>query len=502
MTTEQALRLARSQVNPEWKKSHRDWVFLRRALKRDLIGNGSEVQGGGITPAFIQAQPYAREVGKEKINEYNESYLVRFPTESSQAYAQRFILAIDGGESYRVLSEFIGHVMRTGYTLNLDDFSAEIQNKIMRNIDGDGANFDMFICDVIFEIAGIGKGYFWTTNDDSGDGMPMTEAIHRDKFRDWRKEGTDFDYVIFQICENYSEGIERDEQDLTCIITRDEWIYVDLKKETVEIQPNPLGFVPVIDGWQGAMGKSIVDGVAKLQFLTLNSESVLAQKIRNQGLAILTGPVGTRTQLATLSTNKVVEISADSTRGIEWAAYPASSLDGDYKYLQLLMQRMEQLSAVRTHYDAASLSGESKMWDFLSQKALLETIATSTEEAVNGILNHWAAYLGVDTQAERFKLSRNYDARGLKETLELIFQASSLSLGETVQGKLKMSARDALRQLGVNLTEEEKAASDGEILNQNSLMKNLETLGAMNDTRSNNGKPEQSDTGDDDAGDN
>ena len=87
MTTEQALRLARSQVNPEWKKSHRDWVFLRRALKRDLIGNGSEVQGGGITPAFIQAQPYAREVGKEKINEYNESYLVRFPTESSQAYA-------------------------------------------------------------------------------------------------------------------------------------------------------------------------------------------------------------------------------------------------------------------------------------------------------------------------------------------------------------------------------------------------------------------------------
>jgi len=139
------------------------------------------------------------------------------------------------------------------------------------------------------------------------------------------------------------------------------------------------------------------------------------------------------------------------------------------------------------------------MWDFLSQKSILETIATSAENSVNGILNQWAAYVGAATDVERFKLSRNYDARGLKETLELIFQAWSLSLGETVQNKLKITAREAIEQLGVNLTEEEKLKSDNEIMNQNSLMENLQTLGAMNDTRSNNGNTEQGDTGDIDA---
>ena len=255
MTTEQALRIAKKQVNPEWAKYHHEWIFIRRALHSDLLGEGKEIQSSGVTPAFLQVQPYAQEVGT-KVDDYTMSHLVRFPVESTQAYAQRFILAIDGGESYRVLSEFIGHILRPGYSLDLSDFSLDVQDKIERNIDGDGADFKMFLCDVLFETAGLGKGYFWTRTED--DGLPRTEFIYREMFRDWRKEGTDFDYVIFEFCENYSDSIERDEKKITCIITPDEWIYVDLKTETVTVEVNPLGFVPVIDGWQGAMGMSIV----------------------------------------------------------------------------------------------------------------------------------------------------------------------------------------------------------------------------------------------------
>jgi single-stranded DNA-binding protein len=182
-----------------------------------------------------------------------------------------------------------------------------------------------------------------------------------------------------------------------------------------------------------------------------------------QGIAILNGPTGVRDQLGTLSAQKVVEIAPDSSRGLEWAAYPASSLDGDYKYLQMLLDRMVNLSATRSHYDASKQSGESKLWDFLMQKSVLESIATATENAVNQILSHWEAYTMAPVVEKRFALNRNYDARDLKTTLELIFQAMSLMLGETVERKLKETARDSLKSVGVNLSPDELTASNAEL---------------------------------------
>ncbi|MBK7363026.1 MAG: hypothetical protein IPJ01_12080 [Micavibrio sp.] len=465
------------QTAPGFYRDRPEWVFNRRALRRELIGSPDNLNDTG-NAAFLQAVPTAREV--KDIDPDSVTYLVKFPYESDQAYAQRFALAFDGGEAYRVLSEFIGHILRPGYSLNLDGFSDEIRERIEKNFDGEGTDFKSFLADVVYEIAGLGRGVFLTYTDDD-DGQPVTCILPRENVRDCERYGDELEYIIFDKCFDRAEGIARDDKLYRVLITPDQWVFVDPKaREIVQSGDglNPLGVVPVVDVWYGAEGKSLVGAVARIQFLLLNSESVLAQKVRNQGIAILNGPTGIRDQLGTLSAQKVVEIAPDSSRGLEWAAYPASSLDGDYKYLQMLAERMVNLSATRSHYEAANQSGESKLWDFLTQKSVLESIATATENAVNQILSHWERYTLAPVVEKRFSLNRNYDARDLKSTLELIFQAMSLTLGDTVERKLKETARDALKSVGVNLSPDELTASDAELDAAAEAKANLDALTA------------------------
>jgi hypothetical protein len=473
------LELILKQTSPGFDKMSREATFLRRALMSELLGTPENLTDTG-NAAFLQAVPTAVEV--KDIDLSNVTHLVKFPYESDQSFTQRFALAIDGGESYRILSEFIGHIMRPGFTLNLDGFSDEIRKRIETNFDGEGTDFRNYVADVVYEIAGMGRGLFLVYTDDD-DGLPVTSILPRESVRDAERYGDELRYIIFDKCFDFGEGIQRKEKDLRVLITPDQWVFVDPRERAFVTVPesdnvNPLGRVPVVDVWQGAAGKSVVGAVARIQFLLLNSESVLAQKVRNQGIAILTGPTGTRDQLKTLSTNKVVEVAPDATRGVEWAGYPSSTLDGDFKYLDKLAQRMFSLSGTRSHYDAAQQSGESKLWDFLTEKSLLENIANATETAVNQILAFWEAYTMTPPVEKRFSLSRNYDARDLKQTLELIFQAMSIKLGPTVDRKLKETARASLAALGVSLNPDEVAASDAELDEADAASSNLESITA------------------------
>ncbi|MDZ7344349.1 MAG: hypothetical protein ONA90_07525, partial [candidate division KSB1 bacterium] len=301
-------------------------------------------------------------------------------------------------------------------------------------------------------------------------------CLGRENVRDFARSGDDFDFVIFDAEFERVTGIERVCTSYRHAVTPERWVIYDIRQDViVKDVENPFGFIPTIDIVNGSDGKSLIDTVATIQYLLMNAESVLAQKIRNQALAILTGPTGVREQLKTLSTNRVVEIPADSQRGLEWAAYPASSLDADFKYLAQLIERLFVSSTIKSHREL-NTSGESKLWDFLSQRSLLETIANTIETGINQILTTIETIYGVPAQPKRFSLNRTYDARSLKETLELIFQAMSLSLGETVNAKLKQTARDSLRALGVQLTDEERAQSDEELSAQIETQRNLDVL--------------------------
>lgn len=445
--------------------------FNRRALNAKLLGRG--VFSSAVA-AYNQTQPTAREIGNEPTQK-DISYLIRFPYESDTAYAQRFALAIDGGESHRVLSEIIGHILRPGYTLNLDGFSDEIKKQIENNFDGQGTSFDNFLTDIVFEIAGIGRGLFITTSDETT-GLPRTKVILRENLRDISRIGDAIEYVIYEDCYAIGQGIDREEKDAIVYIDSAAWIYIDKKTKAVLLQSeNPLGFVPVVDVWHGSEALSIVETICRLQYLILNAESVLAQKIRNQAMNILNGPTGIASQLRTLSTNKVIEIPPDSSRGLEWAAYPSAGLDGDFKYMQLLVERLFQAAASRNINNDSAQSGVSKSWDFLSQRALLETIANETESAIDKILAQWSHFLG-QTPRDRFALNKTYDVQTLAETLQNVFQAMSLQLGATVDRKLKVAARDSLQALGVTLTDAERAQSDAELADADELRANISTL--------------------------
>ena len=459
------------QVCKDYRRRN-DYIFYRRALRTDLVGSWDNVEADSAA-AFLQVQPTAREVGKE-LDAEKISHLIRFPYESNAGYAQRFLLSSDGGESYRIASELIGHLMRPGYTLNLDGFADEYVQKLQYNIDNEGTDFPAFAADVALELIGIGRATYLTTTDEQG--SLYTSRVKRENIRDYQPAGDALDLIIFDKCRYRREGYELYEDELAVLISPTEWIYGDKKTRAISRFENPLGAVPVADVWF-ADGTPLLASVCRLQYLLLNAESVLAQKIRNQAIAILNGPTGIREQLKTLSAQKVIELPPDSSRGLEWAAYPAASLDADFKYIQFLVQKVTMLGAMRMQTDAPQ-SGESKMWDFLSQQSLLEQIATAVENCVNKVLDDWEMYAQTPHVEKRFVLNRSYDARSLKETLELIFQAMTLQLGETVETKLKMTARDALTKLGVALSDEEKAQSDSEIESANDEARNVEFYAA------------------------
>lgn len=458
--------IVQRQTHPDYERVRNTALFLRAALEGRLLGD----RRVSVQAAYRAVHPEAVELTHAR---HDEAYLVRFPFESEVSYRQRLALAIDGGESYRVLAEFIGHLLRPGYTLTLDGFSDDLVRQITLNIDGEGTDFQNFVADVAYEVCGLGAAYYLV--ESRGDSL-VVYGIRREHMRDYARAGDDYAYVIFdRVIDTYT-GIWRQRRAIRQLITPDTWGYYDPAQNAfVQRDDNPVGFVPIVEIINGSDGRSLVHSVATIQYLLLNAESVLAQKIRNQAIAILNGPVGIREQLTTLSTNKVVELPPDASRGLEWAAYPASSLDADFKYLQLLLERMQMLSATRSHRDV-HLSGESKMWDFLAQRALLESVATTIETGINQILGVYERMTGTPQVPKRFALNRNYDPRSLKETLETIYQAMALALGETVTTKLKYAARDALRTIGVVLTDEERAQSDREILEQQEAQRNLEVL--------------------------
>lgn len=463
------------QDNEEWKRDVSDWRFYRRALNRELIGDKTKAVETAVQQKTLRqemnpdASPSQYQNALRAPENYSESYLIRQPVESDLSYAIRLIFGFDGNESYKALRTLLGFLLRET-SLNTEGMSPDLKERIENNIDGKGTDFDQFVQEAAEEIAGIGKSYGWIYQP-TGDKIPVHEFVPREKVRDWHKDKTDFKYVKFEDCRENFVGVIRSKAERTVILTPEEWFYCtrdgEQDKWKIErVSPEFAGgvpFIPFVDGWCGSYGKSVIATAAYLQFLIMNADSVAFQIIRNQMLGIITGPEGTAKQLQEITTGTVVDVPPEATRGVEIVGFPKSTIDGHFEYLNNMSAKVSRSANLREEV-ALNASGESKDWDFMPTASVLELLAVDVENYVNASLTMFEKLSGATSpNPKRFSIKREFDKKGLKETLEVIFSGIALQLGNTMNDKLKKRAAEAFKQIGIEPTPEEWVKIENEI---------------------------------------
>lgn len=449
----------KAQDHKEWLKWKGEWKFYRSALERELVGDKDAaremVRSPGTTaPLRSEENADAVEWGT-KTSTVNESYLIKQPVESELSYAIRTVFAFDGNESYRTLRTIVGYLLRDT-NVNLDGFSNEYREVIQTNIDGKKTGWKQFVEEAAEEIAGIGKAFGWLYTP-KGQNLPIHEFIDREKVRDWHMENDAFVYAKFEDCREKFMGVIRVEQKRTVILTPDMWYFCTLIEDSgeykVEQIPFKANFVPLVDGWCGKYARSVIATAAHLQFILMNADSVAFQIIRNQMIAIMVGPTGTKDQLREVTTNTVLDIPAQATVGFQIVGYPKQTIDGHLEYLQRMAEKVS-LSANLREQVALGASGESKDWDFMPTAAMLDRLADAVEAYVNEVLGMFEKFADIAPSKEkRFSINRNFDKKGLKETLDLIFQGIAMQLGAKMTEKLKVHAASLFAQVGVQIND-------------------------------------------------
>lgn len=468
ITDEEIIAVLEKQVHKEYKRYLNDWKFYRAALNRELIGDTTNAMETATEGQTLRGEtnPNARPAFRSE-KQAGASYLVKQPVESDISYAIRLIFGFDGNESYHTLRTLIGYLLKET-NLNVDDFPKEYQERIKNNIDGEGTDFKLFVEAAAEEVGGIGKGYGWIYTP-KGEKVPVHEQVNREAVIDWHKDKTDFVYVKFEDCREFFSGITRTEKHRTVILTKNEWFFCVKVEDKWQIERVPFipgregYFIPFVDGWCGQYAKSLVATAVYLQFLLMNADSVAFQIIRNQMIGIITGPTGTKDQLETLTTNTVVDIPPESSRGLEIVGYPKQTIDGHFEYLNNMSGKVLKSASLREN-TALGASGESKDWDFMPTGALLDRFADSVENYVNGVLNMFGKFAGIaPAKTKRFSIKREFDKKGLKETLELIFSGMALQLGDKMNEKLKIKAAQAFKQIGIEPSDIEWEQIENEI---------------------------------------
>lgn len=470
ITDKQIVAALEKQDHKEYKRNVSEWKFYRAALNRDLIGDKT----GAIETATEQktlrqeTNPDARNAFRAEAPKDGESYLIRQPVESDLAYAIRLIFGFDGNESYQTLRTLIGYLLKDT-TLDLSGLPPDVEKRIRDDIDGSQTDFKQFVEEVAEEIGGIGKAFGWIYQS-NGDKIPVHEFIARENVRDWHKDNKDFKYVKFEDCRETFVGVTRIEEERTVILTPEEWFYCKKDSDGKWIirrekpKPGREGyFIPFVDGWCGKYAKSLIATAAYLQFLLMNADSVAFQIIRNQMLGIITGPTGTKDQLQELTTSTVVDVPPEATRGLEIVGFPKQTIDGHFEYLNNMTAKVSKSANLREQVSLGA-SGESKDWDFMPTAALLDRFADYVEDYVNSVIGMFEKFAGAQaSKTKRFSIKREFDKKGLKETLEIIFSGMALQLGATMSEKLKVRAAEAFKQIGIEPSEQEWKVIEREI---------------------------------------
>lgn len=458
------------QQSEEYRENCDHWQFLRAAINRKLKGKVSMDEER--LPKYATIIPQLRKKSPEK-KEQDTTYLVRQPIESRKSYFNRNVLAVDGGESGKVLREYVGHLMRGGFELNKQAFTESIL-EMFDNFDGENTTLKDFAGSAAWELMGMGKCYVLTlphSEDHEYAGMPYSQIIPRERVIDYASEHGRLRFIKFTKPHCYYEGLHRYEVEKTVLITDEEFVTSwpdDNGKMIIRSrESNTLGFVPVAEAWLGHGAASLIDSVATLQFVLMNAESVLSQKIRLQALNILAVPDGPDidAQLAAMTAQTYLRVP-QGAYSPQWVAYPATGLDGDFKYIEWNIKRVYDLASLRYKENTQNVSGYSRQWDFLDTDAVLQVAATAIEDLMNQTLGIWAKILNLADPSKAFTMKRKFDPQNLIETLQIILQAIGIGIGETAEKKVKIIARDSLKEIGMSLTDEEKRKSDAEIMDE------------------------------------
>ena len=447
------------------------WKFLRAAVTRSLKGSVPDIDDD-MPVKMAEVHPGAKRV-KDKNPYHKESYIVKQQVESPLSYRNRVIKANDGGEARRVVTAYVGDISRAGYTFDDSMFSEEMRERIANNIDGKHTTLANFVSELAEEIAGIGKAYTLACSYPVGSplaGIPYAEILPRECVTDssYNANTGVYDFVTTeQHTQTYTKDFERVCDKSYLRITGEAY---EVAKEVegickiISSPANPIKVVPVAEGWFGKEGLSLVDTIADIQFLLMNSDSILNQKITLQALNILQVPnqEDIDEQLQKLSAQTYLRIGQGQNPA-SWLAYPALGLDADFKYIERLIKQALESSARTATNPTVETSGYRQSFSWLDTETNLHILAEAVESCVNDTLRFMGLYQGVVFTGRPFRIKRQFDPKGLKEKLEIILQAMGIGIGTTAEIAAKKVARDSLAEIGVHVPADQIAQSDKEI---------------------------------------
>lgn len=457
------------QFHPEWVANVGEWQFMRAAINGQLRGRPGK--DNATKPKYGEVKPYARFFHEEDA----DSYLVKLPYESTKRFNSRIVKAVDGEESAAVLDIYSGHLSRSGYKMPIEGvFDDQMVKLIMSNIDGYSTRFPVFLSEIRKQVMGMGRVFVlvlaYPANHPQA-GRPYVRIIPREDMIDWRIDGGQFVFVKYR--ENYEwyrGGLERMCAERIVTVTAKEYL-ICMKNDrgewqVVKNEPNTLGKVPIVDGWMGENKKSIVASIARLQFLVMNNTSILDNKIIMQALNIMKVPwqKDIDSQMQQLNENSYLAFEP-SANAVEpgWMAYPAMGLDGDFRFLDWNIKRVNERASLRHREGKQVQSADSAAWDFHDVSAILSTVADVEEEVINGVFSLFGDYLKKPVTDKIYTNNRQFDPDGLSHTLDLLMKAMAFNPDETTTRKIRTHVRDSLGQLGINLTPEELKQSDADL---------------------------------------
>lgn len=460
------------QFHPEWVARFGEWKFLRSAINGELRGRpGSNTEK---KPKYAEVKPYAKFYHEEDA----ETYLVKLPYESNKKFNGRIVKAVDGEESAAVLDIYGGHLSRSGFKMPIrDTFDEEMSKLIESNIDGFATRFSVFLSEIRKEVMGMGRVFVLVLAypaDHPLAGRPYVRVIPREDVIDWRIDNGEFKFIKYREEYEYYAGefgLERICTDRIITITPEAYFICQKNDKgdwelAKDPQPNLLDKVPVVDGWMGSNKKSIVASIARLQFLLMNNVSVLDTKIIMQALNLLKVPQQNNTDAQMQSLNESSYFAVEPVPNAiepDWMAYPAMGLDGDFKFLDWNIKRVNARASIRHNEGKQVQSGDSAAWDFHDVSAVLNAVADVEEEVVNGIFKLFGAYLKKNVSGKIYTNNRQFDPDGLANTLDLLMKAIAFQPDETTMRKIKTHVRDSLSQIGIVLTPEELKQSDEDL---------------------------------------
>lgn len=433
--------------NDEQYELYNKMQLLRRANLADLVGVVP-------TPA-------------KNVNEnFDDSYVYPFFLESKKSYSNRLLTSIDVPIVAKFLSSYVGAAVSAGYLIDVDFGNNEVNDAFFKNIDREDTTFKVFVAELLSEI--LLQGKVWVLTDAKA-GMPYSKIIPREMVFDWVYDEAGLIYFSYYDrrsrvdngVRKYYDVIEIWEPYKTTLKYREvvpAYSRKKIKNEWLtQVIEHDIEYVPARDCWYGADAQSVLYPVALMQVDYVNLLSEVRQQIRNQGVAILTGPQGFSNQLKSMSVNSAVELD-NNDRPIQWVAYPSFTLTAHYQYLELMKSLIYEMAQSVTIDPSAS--GVSKQWDFLDTQNVLNTAADAVEGVVNQVISDWFYYLGIKKPSGyNFSMLRDFNTVAVKQTIDNMIAALSIGLDSISELKIKQSIRDKL----IRLSPEELQESNKEL---------------------------------------